>query len=117
MKSKKSAYRIGLYIRVSTEEQAQNPEGSIKSQELRLRQYIDFKNAESNFGEVKDVFIDRAKSGKDTNRQQLQRLLKSVASHDIDMIMVTELSRLSRSIRDFSEIWDFMKEHDWAFFA
>jgi site-specific DNA recombinase len=115
MKSKKSAYKIGLYVRVSTEEQAQNPEGSIKSQEQRLRHYIDFKNAEQNFGEVKDVFVDRAKSGKDTNRVQLQRMLKAVASRDIDMIMVTELSRLSRSIRDFSEIWDLMKLHDCGF--
>ncbi len=42
---------------VSTEEQAQNPEGSIKSQEVRLRQFVDFKNLEGNFGSVVDVFM------------------------------------------------------------
>src|SRR5438270_921264 len=31
-----SGHSIALYIRVSTEEQAENPEGSIKSQEQRL---------------------------------------------------------------------------------
>ena len=41
---KNSNYKIGLYIRVSSEEQAENPEGSIKSQEQRLREAINFRN-------------------------------------------------------------------------
>jgi len=60
MKSK-PGHKIGIYIRVSTEEQAQNPEGSIKSQEQRLRQHITYKNLEGTFGDVTQVFIDRAK--------------------------------------------------------
>jgi DNA invertase Pin-like site-specific DNA recombinase len=30
-------YKIALYVRVSTDEQAENPEGSIKNQQQRLR--------------------------------------------------------------------------------
>lgn len=37
-------HKIGLYIRVSTEEQAQNPEGSIKNQEENLRAIVKVKN-------------------------------------------------------------------------
>ena len=78
-----SPHKIALYVRVSTEEQAQNPEGSIKSQEQRLRQYIDYKNSEASFGSVVSVYIDRAKSGKDTNRPELQKLLRSIRNKEI----------------------------------
>lgn len=108
-------YKIALYIRVSTEEQAANPEGSIKSQEQRLRQYVDLKNMEVPFGEVVQVFTDRAKSGKDTKRPALQHLLKCIKSSEVNLVMVTELSRLSRSIRDFSDIWELMKAHKCEF--
>ena len=39
-------HRIALYIRVSTEEQAENPEGSIRNQEERLRATVKLKNME-----------------------------------------------------------------------
>ena len=116
-KSKNSPRKIGLYIRVSTEEQAENPEGSIKNQEERLHQMIEMKNMESNFGEVVEVFIDRAKSGKDTNRPELQRMLNFIRAKKIDMIAVSELSRVSRSIKDFSEIWELMRAHDCGFMS
>lgn len=115
MNKKKTLQKIGLYIRVSTEEQASNPEGSIKSQEQRLRAHVDLKNMEAPFGEVAQVFIDRARSGKDTNRPELQRLLKTIVSKDVTMVMVTELSRLSRSIKDFSEMWELMRSHGCEF--
>lgn len=104
--------RIGFYIRVSTDEQAENPEGSIKNQEERLRQMVQIKNADRNFGEIADVFIDSAKSGKDTNRPELQRMLKAIRQGDINLVMITELSRISRSMRDFSEIWELMQAHN-----
>ena len=110
-------HKIGLYIRVSTEEQASNPEGSIKSQEQRLRTHADFKNLENPFGEVVRVFVDRAKSGKDTNRPELQKLLAAIASREITLVMVTELSRLSRSIKDFSQMWELMRVHGCGFLS
>ena len=113
--TQKTHHKIALYIRVSTEEQAKNPEGSIRSQEQRLRQFIEFKNNEENFGEVVSVFVDKAKSGKNTKRPELQRLLRMIRRREVTMVMVTELSRLSRSIRDFSDIWEMMKEHGCAF--
>ncbi len=39
-KQKGQPFKIALYIRVSTEEQAENPEGSIRNQEDRLRQAV-----------------------------------------------------------------------------
>jgi site-specific DNA recombinase len=111
----KDGHKIALYIRVSTEEQASNPEGSIKSQEQRLRALVDLRNQECLFGTIAGVYVDRAKSGKDTNRPELQRLLIAIRNREITMVMVSELSRLSRSIKDFCEIWDLMRANDCEF--
>lgn len=114
-KQSKPSYRIGLYIRVSTEEQAVNPEGSLKSQEARLRQAVRLKNAEGHFGEIVDIFVDSGKSGKDTNRPALQRMLTAIRNREINLVMASELSRISRSIKDFAEIWEMMQEHECDF--
>ncbi|MEK6578164.1 MAG: recombinase family protein, partial [Bdellovibrionota bacterium] len=115
--NKAKAHKIALYIRVSTEEQAENPEGSIRNQEDRLRATVNFKNMEGSFGEIKEVFVDKAKSGKDTNRPELQRLLTAIRNQEVDLVMVSELSRLSRSIKDFSQIWEMMRAHGCGFYS
>ena len=116
-KKQNKEFRIGLYIRVSTEEQAKNLDGSIRNQEERLKNYVRQRNSDQNFGEIVDIFIDRAKSGKDTNRPELQRMLKSIKRRELDLIMSSELSRISRSIKDFSEIWELMQSYDCGFLS
>lgn len=116
-KETQKSFKIGTYIRVSTEEQAENPEGSIKNQEERLKDAVRFKNQNGNFGEIVSTFIDAGKSGKDTKRPELQRLLSAVRRAEVNLIMVTELSRLSRSIKDFSEIWEMMQEYCCRFYS
>lgn len=112
-----SSKKIGFYIRVSTEEQAENPEGSIKNQRERLQQTVRLKNHEQNFGEVVDIYIDRAKSGKNTRRPELQRMLKDIKNKRINLVMSSELSRVSRSIKDFSDIWEMMKSNGCGFLS
>lgn len=114
-KQTKKSHRIGIYIRVSTEEQAENPEGSIRNQEERLRMTVKLKNMEGHFGDIKSTYIDRAKSGKDTNRPELQKMLMAIRKRELDLVMVTELSRISRSIKDFSEIWQLMQDNGCGF--
>ncbi len=114
-KLKNQNFKIALYIRVSTEEQAENPEGSIRNQEDRLRQAVTYKNHNGNFGEIKGVFVDAGISAKDMKRPKLQELLRAIRSGEIDLVMVTELSRLSRNTRDFIEMWDLMKLHGCGF--
>ena len=116
--NKDSGHRIGFYIRVSTEEQAENPEGSIKNQEERLKAALSLKKMERpGFGELSGTFTDRARSGKDMDRPELQRLLLAIRRNEIDLVMVSELSRLSRSIKDFSEIWELMKRQGCQFLS
>lgn len=110
--------KIGLYLRVSTEEQARVQEGSLISQRYRLEEYVKSRNVvNEGWGRIIGIYIDEARSGKDTNRPQYQELLKSIESNIIDTVLVTELSRLSRSIRDFCDFWEFLKARDAQFLS
>ena len=95
--------KVGLYCRVSTEEQAKNKEGSITSQLQRLKLKIEEKNRYDNnkWGKLVGIYKDEAFSGKNTDRPEYQKLLDDVRRNKIDTVIVTELSRLSRSVTDF----------------
>lgn len=114
---KNKNFKIALYVRVSTEEQAENPEGSIKNQEQRLREAVVFKNKQSSFGQIFKVYVDAGISAKDMKRPALQAMLKDMRNNQINLIMVTEISRLSRNNRDFLEMWDMMNDQKCSFMS
>jgi site-specific DNA recombinase len=108
--------RIGLYIRVSTEEQARIQDGSLVSQRRRLEEYVEGLNRrDSGWGRIVDVYCDEGRSAKDMNRPEFQRLLSDVKTGRVNLILATDLSRLSRSIRDFCELWELFKKHETSF--
>lgn len=110
-------FRIAIYTRVSTEEQAVNPEGSIKNQEERIREFIKLKNAVESFGEVVQIFSDPGRSAKDMNRPGFQKMLQAIRNQEINMVVVTELSRFSRSTKDFAILQEFLDEHNCKFLS
>ncbi len=90
-------YKVGYYIRVSTDEQAQVLEGSLDSQKHRLNSFIDIKNLqEPNWGKHIETYLDDGFSAKDTNRPAYQKMMRDVRAGKINLILVTDLSRLSR---------------------
>ena len=106
--------KIAIYCRVSTDEQARNKEGSIASQVQRLQLKTDEKNRNNGikkWGKVVHIYKDEAYSGKNTNRPELQKMLSDVKSKRIDTVMVTELSRLSRSVTDFLNFVQELEEY------
>ena len=107
-------FRIALYVRASTEEQC-TVEGTLKNQEERLRAEVRYRNQNSVYGEIVAVYIDAGKSAKDMNRPELQRMLQAIKRKEITLVMVTELSRLSRSVKDFVGMNDFFREHGCKF--
>ncbi len=110
-------YKCAIYTRVSTEEQAENPEGSIKNQEMRLREFVKLKNMVVPFGEVAAVFSDPGVSAKDMNRPAFQRLLRAIEEGQVNLVLVTELSRFTRSMKDFSLLQEFLKKHGCEFLS
>ena len=89
----------GLYIRVSTEDQAR--EGfSLPEQEKRLRAMCEYKNYE-----VYDVYEERGISAKTGNyRPEFERLLQDVRDKKLNTIVVLKLDRLTRSVSDWEKI-------------
>jgi site-specific DNA recombinase len=102
---------------VSTEEQAENPEGSIRNQEQRLREFIRLKNSVEAFGEIVAVYTDPGVSAKNMNRPGFQRMLNAIGKGEVDLVLVTELSRFSRSTKDFTMLQEYLEEHDCKFMS
>jgi site-specific DNA recombinase len=111
-------HKIGAYIRVSTEEQAQVIDGSLESQQYRLKSFVESKNIqEKNWGMVVDSYIDDGFSAKDTRRPAYQRMLRDIRNGKIDLILVTDLSRLSRNISDFCGLLEELESHKAKFLS
>ncbi len=88
--------RVVLYIRVSTEQQAEN-RLSLEEQELQLRAFAD--NEEWS---VVDVVVDEGETASNLNRRAFKSLLERARSSPppFDAIVVHSLSRAFRSIAD-----------------
>lgn len=112
---KSKLFRICLYLRVSTEEQAENPEGSIKNQEHRLREFVRLKNSVEPFGEIVAIYSDPGVSAKNMNRPGFQKMLNAIGKGEVDLVLVTELSRFSRSTKDFTMLQEYLEEHGCKF--
>ena len=97
----------GLYIRVSTEDQAR--EGfSLPEQDKRLRAMCEYKGYE-----VYDVYEERGISAKTGNyRPEFERLLQDVRDKKVNTIVVLKLDRLTRSVSDWEKILTFLEEND-----
>ena len=111
-------HNIGLYLRVSTDEQALRQEGSLDSQKHRLQAYVDIKNVQdASWGKVVDIYTDDGISAKDTNRPAFQRMMKDLRKGRINLILVTDLSRLSRNIKDFCVLLEDLKKSNAQFLS
>ncbi len=93
--------RVGLYIRVSTEKQADYGL-SLEAQESELRRF-----ASDRKWEVIDLYVDGGFSGKSTDqRPAYQQMIGDIERGRIDTILVTKMDRLTRSVRNLCDIND-----------
>lgn len=101
--------RIAIYCRVSTEDQAINGYG-LRDQERRMRQYLEL------YGEDKDYEIELYKddgfSAKSLNRKDMQRLISDIQNGEIDTVVIHNLDRLTRSIKDLITLVELFEEYD-----
>ncbi len=94
--------RVGLYGRVSTEEQALRG-FSIEAQVDALKEYC-----EKNHMKIVDIYLDEGISGAKPplKRPALKKLLEDVESGKIDMILFTKLDRWFRSVKEYFKVQD-----------
>ena len=97
----------GVYIRVSTEDQAR--EGfSLGEQEEKLLQLCSFKDLE-----VYKVYKDAGISAKDMeHRPQFQEMLQDMKEGKINYIVAYKLDRITRSVRDLEELISVLEQYN-----
>ena len=108
--------RCGLYVRVSTDRQV-TEEGSLKSQTQRLREEIGRRTKlkpDEPFTETR-VYREEGVSGKDLNRPAFLEMVNDIKTGVIDTVVVTELSRVSRSVIDFLNFAQFLDDYKAGF--
>ncbi|MBA7491115.1 hypothetical protein ES702_01660 [subsurface metagenome] len=82
------------YVRVSTEEQAR--EGiSLEVQEDKIKKYADLHNLD-----LVEVIRDEGKSGKDLNREGIQKVISLCKDRSVDHLVVYKMDRLTRRTLD-----------------
>ena len=102
--------KTGIYIRVSTEEQAHDG-FSINAQREKLTKY-----AEANDWNIYNIYIDDGISGKNlTARPEVNKLLDDVKNDKVNNVLIYKLDRLTRSVKDLIYLIEFFEQYNCTF--
>ena len=93
-------YRVGIYARLSRDDERQGESVSIENQKLMLRGFC----ARQGW-EVKAVFVDDGWSGTNFERPGFRELMEAVRQKEVNLVLVKDLSRLGR---DYLEVGKYM---------
>src|SRR5256885_1479576 len=97
---------VGIWIRVSTEDQAQGD--SPEHHEERARSY-----AKSRGWQVKEVYDLAGQSGKAViQHPEAKRMMKDIERAPITALVFSKLARLSRNRRELEDFADFFNQHN-----
>lgn len=100
--------RVGIYIRVSTEEQAKHGY-SLDSQKQTLEAYAKQKGYK-----IYKIYADEGKSARSniSARKELLKLLDDVKNDKIDRIIFWRLDRWFRNIQDYYKVQEILDKND-----
>jgi len=99
-----------IYVRVSTEEQAQ--EGfSVRAQEQKLKDYARIKE-----WSIYNIYIDEGISGKNIiERPAVKQMIEDVEKGLVKNVVVFKIDRLTRSTADLAYLIELFNNHNCAF--
>lgn len=98
--------KAALYLRVSSDRQAKEGD-SIPAQRDALRKYANEKAYI-----ISGEYVDDGVSGTKADRDELTRLLDDVKSGKVDLILVTKLDRLYRSIKHYLNLMEILDKYN-----
>ena len=96
------------YTRVSTGEQGDSGLG-LEAQRDAIRAECDRQG-----WQLVDIYEDVASGGSTRKRPELARALQAVATQEADVLVVSKLDRLTRSMLDFAQIMEQARKEGWA---
>ncbi len=105
----KKRLKAALYIRVSTQHQVDKDSLPFQRQEL-----INYAKYALNIEDY-EIFEDAGYSGKNTIRPKYQEMMARIRVGEFTHIVVWKIDRISRNLKDFTEMYDELKEYDVAF--
>jgi len=100
----------GIYVRVSTEEQAQ--EGfSIRAQEQKLKDFVRIKE-----WSVYKIYMDEGISGKNiTERPAINEMIEDIKKGQVKNVLVFKIDRLTRNTADLINLIELFNTYDCSF--
>ena len=84
-------YHVGLYIRLSKEDENEGPSQSVQNQESLLREFVQEQGLS-----VFDTYVDDGWSGTNFDRPSFQRMIDDIETKKVNMVITKDLSRLGR---------------------
>ena len=106
--------RVAAYVRVSTTRQKTEGD-SLEAQQNSINRYLEYRPGPK--CEAVNFYVEGGKSAKDQNRPQLQKLKADIAKGEIDTVICVKLDRITRSVLDFADLWEFFAEHGVEFIS
>ena len=91
MNGPETAPRVGLYIRLSKEDESEGPSQSVQNQEALLREFVRRQG-----WTVQQVYVDDGWSGTNFERPAFRQMLADIEAGRIDLVLTKDLSRLGR---------------------
>jgi DNA invertase Pin-like site-specific DNA recombinase/transposase len=101
--------KAAIYVRVSTHYQVDRDSLPFQRQELEnySRHVLNITDWE--------IFEDAGYSAKNTDRPKYQEMMARIRKGEFTHLLVWKLDRISRNLRDFTELWDELKEYGVTF--
>jgi len=106
--------RCAIYTRKSTEDGLEQDFNSLHAQREACEAFIKSQRHEG-WKLVRTAFDDGGYSGGTMNRPALTKLLAAIDRHEVDIIVVYKVDRLTRSLADFSKIIERLDKQDVSF--
>lgn len=103
MKSKQQLNNVGIYLRLSKDDEKVGESLSIDNQRKILQRYISEKG-----WTLVDEYVDDGWSGTNFNRPNVQRLLEDAKSGKVNTILVKDLSRFGRNYIEVGQYIDYI---------
>lgn len=84
-------YHVGLYIRLSKEDENEGPSESVNNQKSLLNEFV-----KEHCLSVYDTYVDDGWSGTNFDRPDFKRLIGDIEAKKVNMVITKDLSRLGR---------------------
>lgn len=97
-------YNVGIYVRLSKDDERSGESVSIENQKLLLTKYA----AEQHDWNLYETYADDGWSGTNFDRPAFQRMLADAKDGSINLILVKDLSRFGRNYIEVGQFTDYI---------